>query len=76
MESTTINDKTPNNKSLKIYQKYIELINYSNDIVRKYPKCENFALVQEIKNSLYTGLRNLMYAIKSFNKHDKLRYLN
>lgn len=54
MESTTINDKTPNNKSLKIYQKYIELINYSNDIVRKYPKCENFALVQEIKNSLYT----------------------
>ncbi len=37
MESTTINDKTPNNKSLKIYQKYIELINYSNDIVRKYP---------------------------------------
>jgi len=24
MESTTINDKTPNNKSLKIYQKYIE----------------------------------------------------
>lgn len=76
MESTTINDKTSNNKSLKIYQKYIELINYSNDIVRKYPKCENFALVQEIKNSLYTGLRNLMYAIKSFNKHDKLRYLN
>ncbi|MBD9159241.1 MAG: diversity-generating retroelement protein Avd [Clostridiales bacterium] len=68
--------RTPPNKSLKIYQRYLELVNYSNDIVRKYPKCENFALVQEIKNSLYLGLRNLMYAVKSFNKKDKLQHLN
>lgn len=66
----------PNNKTLKIYQRYLELINYSNDIVKKYPKSERFSLVQEIKNSLYAGLRSLMYAIKSFNKHDKLKYLN
>ena len=72
----TLSTPEKDNKSLKIYQRYLELINYSNDIVRKYPKCENFALVQEIKASLYTGLRNLMYAIKSFNKHDKLKYLN
>lgn len=72
METTNTKD----NKSLKIYQRYLELIYYSNDIVRKYPKCENFALVQEIKSSLYLGLRNLMYAIKSFNKRDKLQYLN
>lgn len=65
-----------NNTSLKIYQKYLELLYYTNDIVRKYPKCENFALVKEIKNSLYVGLRNLMYAIKSYNKNDKLKYLN
>lgn len=68
--------RTPSNKSLKIYQRYLELVDYSNDIVRKYPKCENFALVQEIKNSLYLGLRNLMYAVKSFNKKDKLQHLN
>ena len=68
--------RTPPNKSLKISQRYLELVNYSNDIVRKYPKCENFALVQEIKNSLYLGLRNLMYAVKSFNKKDKLQHLN
>ena len=68
--------RTPPNKSLKIYQRYLELVNYSNDIVRKYPKCENFALVQDIKNSLYLGLRNLMYAVKSFNKKDKLQHLN
>lgn len=64
------------NNNLKIYQKYLELIYYSNDIVRKYPKSENFTLVSEIKQSLYTGLRNLMYAIKTYNKQDKLRYLN
>ena len=64
------------NNNLKIYQKYLELIYYSNDIVRKYPKSENFTLVSEIKQSLYTGLRNLMYAIKNYNKQDKLRYLN
>lgn len=67
-------EKTQNN--LVIYQKYLELIYYSNDIVRKYPKSENFCLVNEIKNSLYIGLRNLMYAIKCFNKQDKLKYLN
>lgn len=62
--------------NLVIYQKYLELIYYSNDIVRKYPKCENFTLVQEIKNTLYSGLRNLLYAIKSFQKQDKLHNLN
>lgn len=68
--------KKPNNTTLKIYQKYLELIYYSNDIVRKYPKCENFSLVKEVKNSLYEGLRNLMFAIKTYNKKDKLKYLN
>lgn len=64
------------NNNLKIYQKYMELIYYSNDLIRKYPKSENFTLVTEIKQSLYAGLRCLMYAIKSFNKKDKLKYLN
>lgn len=68
------NQNSPNN--LKIYQKYLELIYYTNDIVRKYPKCENFALVNEIKNALYVGLRNLMYSIKLYNKNDKLKFLN
>ena len=65
-----------NNNNLEIYQRYLNLIYYSNDIVRKYPKSETFALVNEIKTSLYTGLRNLMYAIKTYNKVDKLKYLN
>lgn len=64
------------NENLLIYQKYLELIYYSNDIVRKYPKGEHFALVTEIKQTLYAGLRCLMYGIKSYNKDQKLKYLN
>lgn len=64
-----------NKNNLIIYQKYLELVYYTNDILKKYPKVERFALVQEIKSSLYTGLRLLMYAIKTYNKQNKLRYL-
>ncbi len=67
---------TKKKTNLSIYQKYMELIYYTNDLVRKYPKSENFALVKEIKNSLYSGLRLLMYAIKTYSKQEKLKYLN
>ena len=67
---------TVNKSNLVIYQKYIELIYYTNDIVKKYPKCENLSLVKEIKNSLYDGFRMLMYAIKTYKTQDKLKYLS
>ena len=35
-----------NKNNLSIYQKYMELIDYTNNIVRKYPKSETFALVK------------------------------
>ncbi|MFR8234246.1 MAG: hypothetical protein ACLVA2_07615 [Clostridia bacterium] len=54
----------PDNKNnLQIYQKYLELIYYTNDLVRKYPKSETFALVKEIKSTIYTGLRLLLMII-------------
>lgn len=62
--------------NLAIYQKYMELIYYTNDIVKKYPKSETFGLVKEIKNAMYSGLRLLMYAIKTFKPQDKLKYLH
>lgn len=68
-----MSDKSNN---LTIYQKYMELVYYTNDLVRKYPKSETFALVKEIKNSMYSGLRLLMFAIKSYKTQDKLKYLN
>lgn len=64
------------NNNLEIYQKYTELIYYTNNLVRKYPKSEKFALVQEIKSTMYSGLRLLMYAIKTYRVQDKLKYLN
>ena len=65
-----------NNSNLIIYQKYIELIEYTNNILRKFPKSETFALVKVCKSTLFSGLRLLIYAIKSYQKKDKLKYLN
>ena len=67
---------TKNKPNLIIYQKYMSLIYYTNDILKKYPKSETFALVKEIKSTLYTGLRLLLYGIKSYSTQDKLKYLN
>ncbi len=53
----------------------MELVYYTNDLVRKYPKSETFALVKEIKNSLYNGMRLLMYGIKTYQVQNKLKYL-
>lgn len=69
------NNEQSKKSGLIIYQKYLDFLYYSNDLIRKYPKCEQFALVKEIKNSLYSGLRYMMYAIKSYNKQEKLKYL-
>ena len=71
-----MNNENKANKSLVIYQKYLDLIYYTNDICRKYPKSEKTALATETKNSLYSGLKNLMYAYKEYNKKNKLNYLN
>ncbi len=62
--------------NLIIYQKYLEMIYYTNDLVRKYPKSETFALVEEIKHTMYSGLRLLIYGLKLYNIKEKLKYLN
>ena len=68
-------NKEKKNGTLIIYPKYMDLVHYSNDLVRKFPRCEQFALVKEIKSTLYSGLRCIIYTIKLYNKQDKLRYL-
>ena len=60
---------------LQIYHKYMNLIIYSNDIVRKYPKTEKFVLAQEIRQTVCHGLRLLIYAIKIYPPIDKVKYL-
>ncbi len=64
------------NENLVIYQKYLDLIYYTNNLCIKYPKSEKLALVSETKQSMYVGLRHLMYAFKEYNKKVKLSHLN
>lgn len=73
-----MNNETNNkpNSNLIIYQKYLELIYYTNDLVRKYPKCEKFTLVQETKQTVYEGLKLIMFAQKEFNKVIRLKHLS
>lgn len=68
--------KTTSQDTLQIYQKYLDLIYYTNDLIRKYPKCEKFALVTEIKTALYGGLKSIMFAQKEFSKQGRLKHLN
>ena len=63
-------------ENLMIYQKYLDLIYYTNNLCIKYPKSEKLALASETKQSMYLGLRHLLYAYKEFNKRNKLNYLN
>lgn len=62
--------------TLVIYQKYLDLIYYTNNLCIKYPKSEKLALASETKQAMYSGLRNLLYAFKEYNKKLKLNYLN
>ena len=54
--------------SLLIYKYYLDLVYYTNTLCIKYPKSEKLALASETKQSLYSGLRELIYALKEYNK--------
>ena len=54
-------------EELKIYSKYVDLYNYTYEIVKKYPKCEKNGIVTDIKNTLYNGFRSLISAQKYYN---------
>ena len=60
---------------LVIYQKFTNLIYYSKNLLNKYPKSERFDLSSDIKNILYTTLRNIIFAWKAYDNNEKLRYL-
>ena len=76
MTANQTSNQSKTNGTLVIYQKYLDLTYYTNDLCKKYPKSEKPALVAQTKQSLYDGLRNLIYAYKEYNKKSKLTYLN
>ena len=44
------------------YEKINNLIFYTDNLLKKYPKCERFNLCTDIKNLIYECLRNVIYA--------------
>ena len=62
-------------ETLVIYQKYLDLIYYTNNLCIKYPKSEKLALASETKQAMYLGLRHLLYAFKEYNKKGISTYL-
>lgn len=68
--------KSDDIESLVIYGKYLDLISYTEMILKKYPKCERFALASFIKNTTYEGMESVIYAFKYYDKNKKLESLN
>lgn len=57
---------------LTIYQKYIDLIYYTNKLIIKYPKSERYNLVNEIKNVTYNGMKLIIESQKYKNKRNNI----
>lgn len=53
---------------LKILQKTYDMIKYGNTALRQYPKSEKYALVSDIKRSMYHMLELIIRAGKAKNK--------
>ena len=63
-------------EELKIYKQYVELVYYTNQIIKKYPKSERYDLVCDIKKTTYDGLRDVIIIYKEYDKKQKIKYLN
>ena len=60
---------------LLVYQKLVDLIYYSKNLLIKYPKSERFDLCENIKNTLYKCLKNIIFAWKAYDNKIKIKYL-
>lgn len=63
-------------EDLMIYKQILQLIYYTEDICKKYPKSEKLSIVTNIKNTTYDCLKNVLDAYKSYEKQDKLNNLD
>ncbi|MBR2289939.1 MAG: diversity-generating retroelement protein Avd [Clostridia bacterium] len=60
---------------LIVYEKITKLIIYSKNLLNKYPKSERFDLCTDIKNTLYQSLEQVMYALKTKDTRERIRFL-
>ena len=63
-------------EKLTIYSKYVDLYNYTFEILKKYPKIEINSLVSNIKDITYQGFKSLVNAQKAYNMVTRKVYLN
>ncbi|MGI6329960.1 MAG: four helix bundle protein [Bacilli bacterium] len=52
------------------------MIYYAYDLLLKYPKSERFALVVDIKNIIYEGMRDVIKIQKELDYGVKIKYLH
>ncbi len=62
-------------EELIIIKQYQELMLYVYQIIKKFPDTEILSLVKDIKDNLFLGLENLIFAKKYKNNSIKLNYL-
>ncbi|GAB6173266.1 MAG: diversity-generating retroelement protein Avd [Desulfitobacteriaceae bacterium] len=66
-----------NQGQLIIYQKYVDTVEYSYNLLAKYPKSEKFTMVAQIKDSMLTAIKLILRANKVYNNHNaRLELLN
>jgi four helix bundle protein len=64
-------------EELIIYQKHVDLIMYAYNLLKKYPKSEKGAIVQEIRQNLYSVLELILLANKTYNEgQERLKIMN
>ena len=64
-------------RDLLIYQKYMDLVEHSYGMIRKFPKSEKFSLAAHIKDSMFDTLRYILRANKIYgNTNRRLDLLN
>ena len=62
-------------EKLMIYKQYIQLIYYTENILKKYPKFERYGIVTHIRNNTYEGMKYIILCYKENDKKYKLSYL-
>lgn len=60
---------------LIIYHKITNLLIFSKNLLKKYPKSERFDLCTDIKNCIYDSLKLVMFALKTQDSDKRFEYL-
>lgn len=64
------------NEKLLIYEKLVDLLKYSKNLLNKYPKSERFDICTDIKRYIYDSIEISLYAWRETDKKKRYEYLN